>query len=167
VEPPAAVTLLRNWWDETPESFSVVLDRAGGVVGFYLMFDPRSVRRLALFTDPVTGAWSRHLRDHPVPQGECVLFLRRWLGVAGGEGPSPTQAACWLDIKRSYMALRPDLRRVYTTVRDLAEFGPIVTQLGFCHLQDAAVELDDATYHSAVLDFGPASVDGWLAEPRR
>lgn len=163
-EPPAAVTLLRDWWDETPESFSVVLDRAGGVVGFYLMFDPRSVRRLALFTDPVTGAWSRHLRDHPVPQGECVLFLRRWLGVAGGEGPSPTQAACWLDIKRSYMALRPDLRRVYTTVRDLAEFGPIVTQLGFCHLQDAAVELDDATYHSAVLDFGPASVDGWLAE---
>jgi DNA-binding response OmpR family regulator len=61
------------------------------------------------------------------------------------------------------MALRPHLRRVYTTVRDLAEFGPTVTRLGFEHLEDAEVVLDGTTYHSAVLDFGPGSVDGWLA----
>jgi hypothetical protein len=99
-----------------------------------------------------------------VEQGERVLFLRRWLGEEGGEGPSPTQAACWLDIKRSYVALRPDLRRVYTTVRNFAEFGPVVARLGFSQLDDARVELDDTPYHSAVLDFGPGSVDGWLAQ---
>ena len=73
-------------------------------------------------------------RASPRPSGaagESVLFLRRWLGVDGGEGPSPIQAAGWLDIKRTYMALRPGLRRVYATVRDLATYAPIVTRLRF------------------------------------
>jgi hypothetical protein len=162
-EPPRAAAILGDWWAETPESVSVVIDRDAGVVGFYVMFEPTAVRRRELLSDPVTAAWTRHLRDHPVQHGERVLFLRRWLGTEGGEGPSPTQAACWLDIKRSYMALRPNLRRVYTTVCNLADFGPTVTKLGFHLIQDAEVTLDDATYHSAVLDFGPGSVDGWLA----
>jgi len=97
-------------------------------------------------------------------QGERVLFLQRWLGVEGGEGPSPIQAAGWLDIKRSYMALRPGLRRVYATVRDLATFAPIVSRLRFRALEGAEVELDGVTYHSALLDFGPSSLDGWLAD---
>jgi hypothetical protein len=163
VEPAASTSLLRGWWTEAPESFSVVLSRQQEVVGFYAMFDSENVRRRALLADPLTEAWLRHLREHPVPRGERVLFLRRWLGLDGGEGPSPVQAACWLDIKRTYMALKPDLRRVYTTVRDLTEFGPIVSTLGFTPLPDAAVELDGISYHSAFLDFGPDSVDGWLA----
>lgn len=61
------------------------------------------------------------------------------------------------------MELRPDLRRVYTTVRDLATFGPVVAKLGFSPLAEAEVELDGVVYHSAVLDFGSDSVDGWLA----
>jgi hypothetical protein len=163
LEPAASTLLLRDWWAETPESFSVVLDREAAVVGFYVMFDADRVRRRSLLADPLTAAWLRHLRKHPVPGGERVLFLRRWLGVEGGEGPSPVQAACWLDVKRTYMALRPDLRRVYTTVRDLREFGPIVATLGFSPLLEDEVELDGTPYHSAVLDFGPDSVDGWLA----
>jgi hypothetical protein len=117
-----------------------------------------------LLGDPVTAQWWRHLREHPVPGGDRVLFLRRWLGVDGGEGPSPIQAACWLDVKRTYMALRPDLRRVYTAVRNIEVFQPIVTQLKFQPLEAAGVQVDDAVYYSAVLDFGPASVDGWLAD---
>jgi hypothetical protein len=164
LEPAASASLLNDWWTETPRSFSVVLDRQQSVVGFYVMFDPETVRRRALLADPLTGAWLRHLREHPVARGERVLFLRRWLGTQGGEGPSPVQAACWLDIKRTYMALKPDLRRVYTTVRDLTEFGPIVSTLGFTPLPRAQVELDGTTFHSAVLDFGQDSVDGWLAD---
>lgn len=164
LEPPGAAAHLQAWWDETPDSFSVVLDRDGAVVGFSVMFEPRSVRRAVLLGDPVTAQWWRHLREHPVPEGDRVLFLRRWLGVDGGEGPSPIQAACWLDVKRTYMALRPDLRRVYTAVRDIEVFGPIVTQLRFRPVEAAPVRIDHAIYHSAVLDFGPASVDGWLAD---
>ena len=40
----------------------------------------------------------------------------------------------------------------------------MVARLGFSPLEDAAVELDHTVYHSAVLDFGPGSVDGWLAQ---
>jgi hypothetical protein len=163
VEPAASSSLLQSWWTEAPESFSVVLDREGDVVGLYVMLDADLVRRRALLDDPVTAGWMGHLREHPVARGERVLFLRRWLGRRGGEGPSPVQAACWLDIKRTYMTLRPNLRRVYTTVHDLAEFGPVVSQLGFRPLAGAEVSLDGVAYHSAVLDFGPDSVDGWLA----
>ena len=163
VEPAASTSLLRSWWAQAPESFSVVLDREGHAAGFYVMFDPAEVGRRSLREDPITAAWLRHLRDHPVQRGERVLFLRRWLGFEHGEGPSPVQAACWLDIKRAYMALRPSLRRVYTTVHGLPVFGPVVLKLGFQPIADAQLELDGAIYHSAVLDFGPGSVDGWLA----
>ena len=61
------------------------------------------------------------------------------------------------------MEMRPELRRLYTTVRDIATFAPIVAPLGFVALPEA-VELDDVSYHSVLLDFGPSSVDGWLAK---
>jgi hypothetical protein len=164
LEPPGPAADLQAWWHATPESFSVVLDRTGAVTGFYLMFEPSNVPRAALLADPVTAQWWRHLHEHPVPEGDRVLFLRRWLGADGGEGPSAVQAACWLDVKRTYMALRPDLRRVYTMVRDLDAFGPIVTQLRFRPIDPPSTGTDGAPHHSAVLDFGPASVDGWLAD---
>jgi hypothetical protein len=92
-----------------------------------------------------------------------VLFFRRWLNRENGEAPSPVQAASWLDAKRAYMELRPDLRRVYTALRDLPTFAPVAQRLGFQPLAEGAVEIDGLTYYSAMLDFGPASIDGWLA----
>ena len=61
------------------------------------------------------------------------------------------------------MELRPDVRRVYTVVRDLPTFAPVVTRLGFRQFPGSDVEVDGITYHLAVLDFGPSSVDGWLS----
>ena len=116
----------------------------------------------AIEADPVTRSWREHLRRDPVPRGQRVLFNRRWLSEQG-EAPCAVQAAGWLDIKRVYMELRPELRRLYTSVRDMATYGPIVTPLGFVPMPEA-VQLDDVVYHSAVLDFGPSSVDGWLAK---
>jgi class 3 adenylate cyclase len=95
--------------------------------------------------------------------GERVLFLRRWLAHTTGELPSPAQAACWLDIKRTYMELRPHLRRLYTTVTFLDTYAPIVCPLGFVPVEELSVSLGGVTYHTALLDFGEASVDGWLA----
>jgi DNA-binding response OmpR family regulator len=40
----------------------------------------------------------------------------------------------------------------------------VAEQLGFEVLSDRGVELDGVMYHSAMLDFGPASVDGWLSD---
>lgn len=127
-----------------------------------MLFEPDRVPYGAIESDPVTRCWREHLRRHPVPRGQRVLFNRRWLSEADGEGMCGAQAAGWLDIKRVYMEIRPELRRTYATVCDIATFAPIVTPLGFVGMPDV-VELDGVAFHSAFLDFGPSSVDGWLA----
>ena len=61
------------------------------------------------------------------------------------------------------MELRPDLRRIYT-------IGPgrrdarvrWSRRSGFEPLPGEPIELDGVAYYTAVLDFGPSSVDGWL-----
>jgi hypothetical protein len=73
------------------------------------------------------------------------------------------QAACWLDVKRAYMALRPALRRMYVVVHDVPTYWPIVEKLGFRPIAESAVTLDGIDYTSVGLDFGAGSVDGWLA----
>jgi DNA-binding response OmpR family regulator len=95
---------------------------------------------------------------------ETALFIRRWLSDTVGESPSPVQAACWTDVKRSYLRLRPHVRRCYVSVGDLATYGPPTSQVGFQVVSDASVSLDGVQCHLAVLDFGPGSIDGWLAE---
>ncbi|MEE9277180.1 MAG: adenylate/guanylate cyclase domain-containing protein [Dehalococcoidia bacterium] len=155
--------LIVRWWDRHPETFSVAKTRDGRVAAFYILFEPADVDRELLTDDPLTAAWSQHLLQNPMADGERVLFLRRWLARTTGELPSPAQAACWLDIKRTYMELRPHLRRLYTAVTNLAAYAPIVLPLGFAPLEEVSVTLDEATYHTALLDFGEASVDGWLA----
>jgi hypothetical protein len=109
--------------------------------------------------DPVTRAWLDHLKREPLPRQQCALFLRRWLSAQDGEAPSPVQAACWLDLKRRYLELRPNLRRVYLTLADLAPYAAAAQKLGFRLLSDAGGD----GFQSAMLDFGPSSVDGWLS----
>lgn len=160
-EGPQGVRALEVWWRRAARWFSVVRRADGAVTGFYCMAPPDAMDAQVVAADPVAAAWIEYLRADPVPRDERVLFIRRWLGADDGELPSPVQAACWLDIKRAYVTLRPSLRRIVTTVRALQTWAPIVTQLGFRPL-DAVVELDGAPNYTAVLDFGPESVDGWL-----
>jgi len=160
---PEATDALLAWWRSSPESFAIARDTEGKTVGFYCMFDPHVVGSEQRTRDPLFDAWLDHLEANPVPEGQVVLFIRRWLGVDDGEHPSGVQAACWLDIKRSYMELRPRLRRVYLTVRDFAPYAAVAQELGFRPIEEAAVVLDSDTYYSAALDFGPESVDGWLS----
>ena len=162
-EPREEADWIARWWARHPETFSVARSRDGKVAAFYFIFEPAHVQQELLTEDPLTAAWWLHLRQNPVARGERVLFLRRWLVRGTGEAPSPAQGACWLDIKRTYMELRPSLRRLYTVVTDLATYGPIVTPLYFVPLSTANVVLGGVTYNSALLDFGPLSVDGWIA----
>ncbi len=173
---PEAVARLRGWWTEAPETFSIVRDRDGTVRAFFVLLDSRTILPPDAAGDPVVGAWRRHLRDHPLPPGQLALGLRRWLDVDSGEGPCPAQAACWLDAKRTYMVMRPALRRMYVSVHDAATYLPVVQRLGFEPLPAplgprgrvepgiaAPAVLDGRDQATVVLDFGPGSVDGWLA----
>jgi class 3 adenylate cyclase len=162
-EPKQAASWIEAWWTRAAGAFSAARSRDGTLEAFYILFDPFDVDSDLLRADPLTSAWHRHLSAIPVAPGERVLFLRRWLARTTGEAPSPSQAACWLDIKRTYMQLRPSLRRLYTAVVDFPTYAPMVLPLGFTPLPEANVGFDGITYHSAVLDFGPSSVDGWLA----
>lgn len=159
----AAMQHLLHWWRRRPDAFAVVRGRDEQVLGLCCRFVSHQVEQGWLKDDPITAQWLEHLEQHPLADTEQALFCRRWLSLEDGEAPSDVQAAIWLDLKRSYMELRPRLRRVYLTVQDLASYGPVASRLGFQVLEDQSVQLDGATYHSAVLDFGPASVDGWLA----
>jgi len=162
-EGPEAAEMLERWWAEARETFSVARDRDGLVTGCFSLLDSDTLRPSRVRGDPVVDAWARDLREHPPPKGQLALGLRRWLDVERGELPCASQAACWLDVKRTYMALRPRLRRMYVVVRDVPTYWPVVEQLGFRPLPGAAAVLDGVEYTSVVLDFGPGSVDGWLA----
>jgi hypothetical protein len=160
-----AAAWLFGWWRRAPRAFRVVRDQQGTLTGFYVLFEPSSGDRdvASAEADPVLGSWLAHLRRIPVAADERVLFCLRWLSAANGEAPSSEQGAMWLDLKRSYMEMRPHLRRVYMPVVDIATYGPIAAGLGFRVLEDAGATLDGKVYHTAMLDFGPQSVDGWLA----
>jgi hypothetical protein len=158
-ESSITASYLKRWWSEAPETFAVARDRKGSVAGFYCVFDPLSVPSRLCGEDPVTRAWLDHLDRHPMPRQQRALFLRRWLSAQDGEAPSPVQAACWVDVKRKYLELRPNLRRAYLALRDLEPYAAAAQKLGFRVLGEAAGDC----YYSAMLDFGPSSVDGWLA----
>jgi hypothetical protein len=160
---PEGARWIEFWWTQAPQSFAVARDSEGAVAGFYCMFDPEAIPSTLLARDPVTADWMERLGLDPVPVAQQVLFLRRWLSSDAGEAPSPVQAACWLDIKRTYMHLRPHLRRVYLPVRDLTTYAPIASQLGFQAIAGADTSVYAGSYTTAMLDFGPSSVDGWLA----
>lgn len=161
--------ILARWWEHAGESFSVIRDRDGVVTGFFYLLQTHHLSPPLVFGDPVAESWWRHLRDHPVPQGQLVLGLRRWLDLDHGEAPCASQAASWLDVKRTYMEMRPRLRRIYVAVQDVATYWPVVERLGFQPVPGAgdgppeAHQVGEGTYSSVVLDFGPGSVDGWLA----
>ena len=162
-EGPEAAAWLERWWAELPESFSAIRDRDGAVVGFFSLLETRSILPSDVPGDPVVDAWARHLRANPLPRGQVALGLRRWLDAEHGEAPCAAQAASWLDVKRTYMELRPALRRIYVVVNDVPTYWPVVEKLGFRPVGGEPVLLDGLPYASVVLDFGPGSVDGWLS----
>ena len=162
-EPPASTSVLDTWWRSAPGAFRVARDRLGAVAGFSVICEMDHVSHRLVEEDPIARQSWDHLRGHPVARGERVLFFRAMLARDYGGAPSPVQAACWLDVKRMYMELRPHLRRIYGVVRDVATYGPMNAPLGFVGIPGVPVEFDGIPYYVAQNDFGPSSIDGWLS----
>jgi hypothetical protein len=162
-EGPTATKLLDELWSGAPQVFRVVREPDGTVCGFFCPFDPEPVNPTLLHDDPILRRWREHLRRDPVPKGQRVLFYPKELSREHGEAPSPVQGAILLEIKRLYMEMRPQLRRIYCAQQDIETQWAALEHLGFRRIPEADVELDGATYHTIMLDFGPSSVDGWLS----
>jgi len=151
---------LEQWWRSHPDSFFVVRDEHGGVQGFYLAIGASKVHKNVIARDPLAASWARDL-----PRSEdraATLWVRRTLDRDTGEAPSSGQAACWLDIKRTYLELRPRLRWIYTCYRDAELYRRSLEQLGFRLADEGRPLLDRVVQHTFRLDMGMDSVDGWL-----
>jgi hypothetical protein len=157
---PQSRQALEQWWRYHPDSFFVVRDEHGAVQGFYQAIVASKVHQNVLARDPLAASWAKDL-----PRSEdraATLWVRRSLDRDTGEGPSTGQAACWLDIKRTYLELRPRLRWVYTCYRDAELYRHSFAQLGFRLVDEGRPVLDRAMQHTFRLDMGVDSVDGWL-----
>jgi hypothetical protein len=164
-EPPASIAALDAWWRLAPGAFHVARDRLGALVGFTIYCEMDNVSHRLVQEDAVVRRCWDHLRSHPVPPGQRVLLNRMRISRDHGEARSPVQAAAWLDLKRRYMELRPNLRRLYTIARHATTYEPMVAgPLGFELIPGDPPELDGVAYHPLMLDFGPSSVDGWLSK---
>jgi hypothetical protein len=157
---PQSRQALVEWWRYHPDSFFVVRDEHGGAQGFYLATVAAKVHKNVLERDPLAASWAR---DLPRPEDrDAALWVRRTLDRDTGEGPSSGQAACWLDIKRTYLELRPRLRWINTCYCNAEPYRRSFEQLGFRLADDGRPLLDRVVQHTFRLDMGVDSVDGWL-----
>lgn len=162
-EPQKTIELYSNWWKWHVETFRCVKNHLSEIVGFYCLIRPDQVSIQRLQADPITAAWYHHLTQTCAQQPDKGLFIRRWLSHKEGEALSGVQAACWLDIQRTYLEMRAQLRMVYLTLTHLQPYAAIATELGFQGL-DTEIEVGSSIYYSAFLDMGEDSVDGWISK---
>jgi DNA-binding CsgD family transcriptional regulator len=160
-ESPGATALLVRWWTTQPGTFSVARGPDGGVGAILHLARFEAIDPHLLADDPVARAWQAHARAVPPRPGHDILAMRRWLGRDSGEMLSPAVGACWLDVKRVYMQLRPRLSRLYSVMADPEALAPIFEPLGF-RAVGGPVDVGGALHQPVWLDFGPESVDGWL-----
>src|SRR5262249_11024264 len=147
-------------WRHHRASYHVARDAAGQVAGLVQALRPGGLLRSVLDRDPVLARWAQHL---PAADDRArALWVRRLLDRDVDEQPSAVQAAAWLDIKRTYLELRPALRWVYACLRARSIYEPAMRRLGFRLLDAEPIRFSGQAFWSLVLDMGAGSVDGWL-----
>jgi DNA-binding winged helix-turn-helix (wHTH) protein len=150
---PEEVESLRAWWAAAPDKFIVACKGTGAVAGFACLAEPGDVSPRVIDADPLASRWREHLRRDPMPRGQRALYLRWVVPITDLAALS----ALLLDATRVYMELRPELRRVYARAADLIGTDPSCAMtIGYLPLEDEP--------GTVCMDFGPASVEGWLAE---
>lgn len=154
--------VIGHWWNAHPDGFVVARGPVGEVTAYSAVVRLSELDRGLTESDPAVAAVLHHLRQSPLPATTEALLHRRALGGRRGERPSPELGAMVVDLKRLYLQLRPHLARVYAVVGDWEAVGPAMRIMGFGRVEPE-IRLGETTFHVCALDFGPGSVDGWLA----
>jgi DNA-binding response OmpR family regulator len=158
-----SVEELEQWWRTAPEAFAVSHDGDGQVTGFRCLAEREQVSAALMRRDPLAARWREHLRRDPVPRGHRVLFLRYVVTRGEPMTPSTATAALLLDLKRTYVSMRPELRRAYAPETLLAGAdGDCALVLGYAPLpgEQGLDRMERSLYN----DYGPGSIDAWLAD---
>jgi DNA-binding winged helix-turn-helix (wHTH) protein len=150
------------WWRELSDSFSVVRGSGGEVLGYSILAFAGQIGECVARDDAVAASWLAHVQAARLPDACPVLFARRLLTRDSGEGPSIERAACFLDIKRTYLE-NPRAARIYTAMHVDEEFLSVFRPLGFGVLGDLAAEQDGRRLDTLMLDFGPGGIPAWIA----
>lgn len=159
----AGAQRIAHWWSHLPSAFRVTRGAQNQVNGFYCLAEALDIPKALEREDPLVARWREHVRGAGLTPVDRVLFMRRVLADAESPQPVEIEAALMLDIKRAYLELRPNLRRLYSYLRQVAELDPFLQQAGFEFAPEVDVELDGVRHVGVILDFGPQSVDGWLS----
>lgn len=156
---PEAVRALLAWWEFAPSSVKMVRGREGETVGFSVFAPADELDRRVATRDPIVARWFDHQRTLGSPSR--AIFVRRFLDRDAGEEASLTTGAFMLDLKRTYVELRPALRYVYVTARD--PHPEMLRHLLWEPLPGSISTLDGDVYQEEWLDMGPGSVEDWLS----
>ncbi len=159
---PAGAAAIEQWWTTHQGSFMVCRGGSGEVAAFSVVVRLPEIDTRLAGVDPVFKAVLDDVRQRPLNADTEALVLRSALGRRRGEYPSPELGSMVVDLKRMYLELRPRLARVYTVVGDWESVGPVIRIMGFDRVR-SEIRVGDRAVHLCALDFGPGSVDGWLA----
>ncbi|HEY3671310.1 MAG TPA: LuxR family transcriptional regulator [Acidimicrobiia bacterium] len=148
---------LQCWWHHHPEGLSVSRGPGGGVQAFSMVVEAAAVAPELLRDDPAASAMAADLQARPLRRGGRALLSRRMVTSERGARPCPDLALMIVDLKRTYLEMRPDLLRVYDTAYADGPLAPMLQALGFALVsRGQSVDL-------WALDMPTGSVDAWIA----
>jgi len=158
--PGASTGEVEAWWRDAPWSFRIARDAAGTAAGFSAVTELKRVPRRLVEVDPVSSAWRDHLRSRPVAPGQLLTAQRFERADPDDPLQEEVHAALALELMRTWMELRPAIRRHYFVGRQAPHEWSGYLEID--PLPGSPVIVDGVSRHVAVLDFGSSSVDGWL-----
>lgn len=156
-DPEFAERALPGWWKRHRDAFRVSRERPGGVDALMIVLPADQVSEDVLSVDPVAAEWVGDFRKRR--DGSRALLIRRVVDAEAGDDLVPARAALALEVKRTYMEMRPSLRYIY-----LGGKGPYFDWCVPLHFQHFGAPHREDEFNSYKLDMGPGSVDGWLSD---
>jgi len=149
---------LERWWHHHPEGLSVARGPGRSVQAFSVVVDAAAVGPELRRADPVAAAMAADLQLRPLRRGGRALLNRRMLSAERGSEPCPELALMIVDLKRTYLEMRPDLLRVYDTAPVDGPLASMVRALGFALVAGAR------SADLWALEMPAGSVDAWIAD---
>lgn len=159
---PDEAGLIDRWWLRHPGAFSVARGAMGEVRAFSIVVEPGRLGAELIAADPVAAAVAEDLTRRPLRQPERSLFIRQCLTAELGPAPSPELALMIIDLKRTYLELRPALRRVHSIGDRANEVSAMMQALGFTTVSRPSI--GEREWDLWCLELPPGSVDAWVAE---
>ena len=161
---PAGVEAIEHWWNSTPMEFHGLPGcvRRGDCIqcSRSVVTDRRRAGRSGSGGSGSSGRCPAASAVHRTRRHCCSA--ERWAEGAA-RIPSPELGSMVVDLKRLYLELRPRLTRVYSVVADWDCGGTGDAGHGVWPGRTPRSISVSGLVHLCALDFGPGSVDGWLA----